>query len=400
VGVVMAIIKVPARSIVGRPKLNIANDNKYKQISYTNSTTSFEYKSFYKKQLDILSINESTIDNQGNKEYPLWSSIFGQDVDRYILKTNNIDKTLNVYEWNNGAYPTKVIPISGGGWYNYAVKFTIPKDNLDFDYTKTTFGYIINQKFTQCMLMENTVTGEKVSKIGLTSSLSGDYGELLVIEIPETLIYDKSRTDAEMFSIIGLDSSFTEVSGTAGGISPKLAIRISDTTIDVFLTNGVIAGNTTLDSVSMLYPTQTIEFFYKDIIKTQGSQVNNGAKYSLADNELLSTETTVGGKTIYEAIEQSIVSEYGKGKFSVDLSCLYMEYKDTSGNIVYTGSDGQMVKVGDIIEPYYFSSESGDLPVATYPDGSPMAFKVYKSEISTTDSKYITNDISALEVVK
>ena len=141
-------------------------------------------------------------------------------------------------------------------------------------------------------------------------------------------------------------------------------------------------------------------YVYAKQIVANPQDVNVSAKYSLPDNELLAEQTTYNGASIYNQISNSIVGEYEKGKFSVDLTCLYMEYKDSNGNIAYNGTDGKTISVGDIVQPYYYNSEKGNLPVATYEDDSPMCFKVYKSEISTQDSKYITNIVSAMEIQK
>ena len=42
----MAIIQIPAKSIVGKPKLNIANDNTYESVGYSKKSTNFNFISF------------------------------------------------------------------------------------------------------------------------------------------------------------------------------------------------------------------------------------------------------------------------------------------------------------------------------------------------------------------
>ena len=403
----MAIIQVPAKSIVGKPKLNIANDNTYESVGYSKKSTNFSFTSFYSKKLEILNVYESVINNNSDITTPRWTSVFNGDIDRVILKNDNTDSTTKVYEHYNGSSDFKLIPIAGGGWYNYAVKFTISKPDINFDYSKTEFGYSIDYKYSQLTMKLNEDETKTLPYIKVDSYNQSDYSTVNITPIPTSLIYDDSKTDLEMFEIIGIDSNFSEVTGSSGGIAPKFAIRMSNETIDVFLTAGAIAGNKQSNYVSMLYPIQTFEFYYRNIENIDLGQVNESSKYSLPDNELLAEQTTYNGTSIYDQISNSIVSEYEKGKFSVDLTCLYMQYSGANfADTIYTGQDGQMVSVGDIIIPckvgdvkFYGENVALRNPaLAVNKNNVPYAFKVIKSEIDTTDSQYIKNNITAVEL--
>ena len=392
----MAIIQIPAKSIVDRPKLNISNDNSYESIGYTKQSNAFNYKELGTYKLDVINVatNELLDYDISAPQNVLWSKFFSI-TNRYGLKENNIDKNIKVYEFQNGNVDTKIIPISGGGWYNFVLKITIPKPDINFDYSKTNFGYWSdfrmlyalydadrNVKFTHYVYSEH----EGISEIPIT-------------QLPTSLIYDKSVTDTQMLTNIKVGTNL-DVVNTAGGIVPIIAMRINDDSFDFFVNNGVVKGNISLDQLTVIYSPQTFKFYYKDIERTSLGDVNENSKYLLPDNELLSEQTKYNGSSIYAEIENSIVDNYYNGKFSVDLTCLYMKYNDTEGREVYSGEDGKMVSVGDLIQPNYYSSVDGENPIATYPDGSPMVFKVIKSEIDTTDAKYITNRVTAVEVTQ
>lgn len=390
----MAIIQIPARSIVGKPKLNISNDNNYESVGYTKQSTAFNYKELGTYKLDIINVTTNELLDYEITEMQtvLWTKFFSM-TNRYGLKENNIDKNIKVYEFQNGTVATKIIPISGGGWYNFVLKITISKPDINFDYLKTDFGYWADFR----MLYPIYDADKNVKFTHYVYSEHEGISEIPIQQLPISFVYDKSVTDTQMLTNIKVGTNL-DVINTAGGIVPIVAVRINDDSFDFFVNNGVVKGNISLDELTTIYSPQTFKFYYKDIERTSLGNVNENAKYSLPDNELLAEQTTYNGESIYNQISNSIVSEYEKGKFSVDLSCLYMQYKDSNGNVVYSGTDGKMISIGDIIQPYYYKIENGDLPVATYEDGSAMCFKVYKSEIETQDSKYITNSISAIEI--
>lgn len=391
----MAIIQVPARAIVGKPKLNIANDNTYENVGYEKQSNSFPYKELGTYNLNIINIDGSNMSN-ANSAKVLWTSVLSASNNPYILKQDNIDKNIVVYEWNNGIYANKLLPTTLGDWHYFVAKITIPKPDINFDYSKTSFGVWQDFRYLKPSLSGSDITFDKY-----VYSEFGGVSEIPIIEIPSSRIFDKNATESQLLNAISVEPDLSQINESNGGIGRQMvSLRITDADFEFYITNGVVNGKVSTDDLYAIYSPQTFKFYYKDLERASLGSVNEDAKYSLADNELLAEQTKYNGTSIYDQIENSIVSEYNKGKFSVDLSCLYMKYVDSNGNVAYSGTDGKTISVGDIIQPYYYNSVSGDSPVATYEDGSPMCFKVYKSEISTEDSKYITNSVSAIEISK
>lgn len=385
-------IIIPSKSIINRPKLNIANDNSYENISYMKNNLDFTYKELGTYNLDIINIDGSNMSN-ANSNNVLWSSVLSETRNPYILKQNNINKNIKVYEWQNGISATKIFPITGGNWYNFVIKITIPKPDINFDYFKTEFGVWQDFRYLFPHLNNRTIVFERY-----IYSENAGIEEVPIVPVPKSKIFDKTATESDMLSSINVKPDLSEVISSGGGITPFISVRIDDSNIEFYINNGVVSGNISTDSLYAIYSPQTFKFYYKNIEKINSEEINPETKYSLPDNELLAEQTTYEDNSIYEQIESSIVSEYEYGKHSVDLTCLYMEYKDELGLTVYNGKDGNLISVGDIICPYYYNNEMNEVPIATYEDGTQMQFIVYKSNLLIDDNNLIKNEISAIEL--
>lgn len=398
----MAVIEIPARSIVGEPKLNIANDNFYESVGYTKQSTSFNYKELGTYSLNIINVDGSNISN-ANSSKVLWSSVLATSRNPYILKQDNIDKNIKVYEWNNGEYANKLLPTMLGDWHYFVVRIVIPKPDINFDYSKTTFGVWQDFRYLKPTLSGSTVVFDKY-----VYSEFGGVSEIPIVEIPQSRIFDKNATESELLNAISVAPDLSQINQSNGSIARQMvSLRITDTDLEFYVTNGVVNGKVSPDELYAIYSPQTFKFYYKNIERTSLGDVNENSKYSLPDNELLAEQTTYDGTSIYNQINNSVVGDYGNGKFSIDLSCLYMPYNAVEGQKqIYSGEDGNMISVGDLIIPT--SQHQNNLPLAknltlsgkpyiTNKNGVPSVFKVIKTEIETTDSKYIVNNIRAVE---
>ena len=82
---------------------------------------------------------------------------------------------------------------------------------------------------------------------------------------------------------------------------------------------------------------------------------------------------------IKEVLSDNIKEQYKNGKQTITFSALYGEYKDESGNIIYTGNDGNLLKIDDEILPQKL--RDGKLvPFSKNLDGSAKKFIIYDAE--------------------
>ncbi len=117
-------------------------------------------------------------------------------------------------------------------------------------------------------------------------------------------------------------------------------------------------------------------------------------RFSVNSNELMNVKNKTNDIPIFEAISNSLITNYVDGKKTAFLTCKYGEYRDTSNNIVYNGSDGKCISIGDYVIPY--KRKNGvDVPLAKYINGNPMVFIVTSSEI--VYNGYININIELLE---
>lgn len=393
-------IKIPSKSILDRPILNISNDNIYPEIEYSKKNNKMKYVSIYSNSVkcaDNTSVNTSyTIVGETDTNYENSIILYSGNISDYenfndIKIENDSLKLLgvyNVYDSDNSTVRSDL--------KQFLFKTTIKKENVDIDYSTISISYTINQNILQ--------TG-----IYPLNSLNRDAKNFLENQsVREVIEEDKHYTvyfannEDEALAFLGDKNTGEFV------FYPRLTVQYCsivnrDDDFDIYFYQSFYAKRTNamghyIGDLLNLYLDFSFDIYAKEIVSTSNN-INENAKYSLPDNELLATQTKIDDTDIYTQINNSITKEFGKGKHSVDLTCLYMEYKDINGQVVYSGKDGNTIAIGDEIEPYYYTDSEGDLPIGTYPNGDPLQFIVYSSEIESDDGVFIKNHIKAIEKI-
>ena len=394
-------IKIPSKSILDRPTLNISNDNIYPEIEYSEKNNKTKYVSIYSNSVKCTnntSVNTSyTIIARTDTNYENTITLYSGNISDYenfndIKIENDSLKLLgvyNVYDSDNSTVRSDL--------KQFLFKTTIKKENVNIDYSTISISYNINQNILQ--------TG-----IYPLNSLNRDAKNFLENQtVKEVVEEDKHYT---VYFANGEDEALSFLGDKNTGefvFYPKLTVQYCsivnrDDDFDIYFYQSFYAKRTNamghyIGDLLNLYLDFSFDIYSKEIVSTSNN-INENAKYSLSDNELLATQTKIADTDIYTQINNSIAKEFGKGKHSVDLTCLYMEYKDTNGQVVYSGKDGKMIAIGDEIEPYYYTDSEGDLPIGTYPNGDPLQFIVYSSEVESDDGVFIKNHIKAIEKIK
>lgn len=394
-------IKIPSKSILDRPILNISNDNIYPEIEYLKKNNKMKYVSIYSNSVKCTnntSVNTSyTVLAKTDTNYEDIITLYSGNIADYenfndIKIENDSLKLLgvyNVYDSDNSTVRSDL--------KQFLFKTTIKKENVDIDYSTISISYTINQNILQTgiyplnYLIKDTKNFLENQSVREVIEEDKHYTVYFANDEDEALAFLGDKNTGEFVFYPRLTVQYCSIVNRGDDFDIYF--------YQSFYVKRINAMGHYVGDLLNLYLDFSFDIYAKEIVSTSNN-INKNAKYSLPDNELLAEQTTYNGESIYNQISNSIVGEYKKGKFSVDLTCLYMEYNNTEGEVVYNGTDGETISVGDIVQPYYYNSEKGDLPVATYEDGSPMCFKVYKSEMSTQDSKYIKNSISAIEIQK
>lgn len=400
----MAIIQVPAKSIVGKPKLNIANDNNYESISYIKQDRTEEYTEV--ASCNLAYCEQTPMSQQakvGGKDTILYSGYLSEY--KIMQENNQIKPTINnpnftfigQYQLSNS---DDVTPDSYDE--NLLLKATIEKAQINIEYSQIQFSFKSSEN------RRTIYIGNSMAVVDSPALMQNVDIVEEITKINRNVVYFNSEQDALNYLL------YDYVVAEAPALNRKIIrkSRIYDLVIvdkgnsfDLyFAINAFVKYNVErLDNIRI---NCDIHIYAKQIVANP-QDVNVSAKYSLPDNELLAEQTTYNGASIYDKISNSIVGEYEKGKFSVDLTCLYMEYRGANfSDTIYTGQDGQMVSVGDIIIPckvgdaklYGENVFLSNPALAVNKNNVPYAFKVIKSEIDTTDSQYIKNNICAVEL--
>lgn len=400
----MAVIQIPAKSIVGKPKLNIANDNTYESIGYTKQ---YRYEDYAEIANVTISYCEQTPVSQSatvnEKETILYSghlseyTINTKDGEVFPLINNPNVRFLGQYQLSDVGDITPDIFNE-----NLLLKIAIDKTQTNIDYKQIQFGFRTNRNrrtisigsaifyVDSPALMQNVTTEDDLTLI-TRNYVSFDTEQ----EALDYLLYDYVDAEAPALNrkIIRMSRAY------------DIVVVDRNNSFDLyFAINAFVQYNQErLDSIDI---DNNVRIFAKKI-SSNSTNTNEDSKYSLPDNELLAEQTTYNGTSIYNQISNSIAGEYEKGKFSVDLTCLYMKYNGISFyDTVYTGKDGATISVGDIIVPLNTESPKAygenlvlwNSAYAVNNNNVPYIFKVIKSELNTSDSKYITNNIKAVEL--
>lgn len=394
-------IKIPSKSILDRPTLNISNDNIYPEIEYSEKNNKTKYVSIYSNSVKCTnntSVNTSyTIIALTDTNYEDIITLYSGNIADYenfnnIEIENNSLKLLgvyNVYDTDNSTVRSDL--------KQFLFKTTIKKENVNIDYSTISISYTINQNILQ--------TG-----IYPLNSLNRDAKNFLENQVVKEIVEeDKHYT---VYFANGEDEALAFLGDKNTGefvFYPRLTVQYCsivnrDDDFDIYFYQSFYVKRTNamghyVGDLLNLYLDFSFDIYAKEIVSTSNN-INENAKYSLSDNELLAIQTKIANTDIYTQINNSIAKEFGKGKHSVDLTCLYMEYKDTNGQVVYSGKDGNMIAIGDEIEPYYYTDSEGDLPIGIYPNGDPLQFIVYSSEIESDDGVFVKNHIKAIEKTK
>lgn len=387
-------IIIPSKSIINRPKLNIANDNIYENISYTKQNRTYDkYIQLWQRDLYLLDLSKLVTNGTAGIR---WSPPFTQEYETSTLNSNNGGDDLKNYRYLYGQELNDnlriYIPNNANNYHYFLVKITIPKPDKNIDYSKLSFRYSDDVTYNRPYAMNGTI---QIESARLYDFIEGDFTR----PIEKNNIFDENTTEQQMLSHF-VNSDFSQII-TYNTMDMFVQLRITEDNLEFYCNGLVLIGTPATQniggSISAIY-TRTISFYYVEMQSKSENLNIEHSKYSLPDNELLAEQTTYEDNSIYEQIESSIVSEYEYGKHSVDLTCLYMEYKDELGLTVYNGKDGNLISVGDIICPYYYNNEMNEVPIATYEDGTPMQFIVYKSNLLIDDNNFIKNEISAIEL--
>lgn len=93
----------------------------------------------------------------------------------------------------------------------------------------------------------------------------------------------------------------------------------------------------------------------------------------LLNSELFCSDYGYGEVYMYDMITNNILSDYKDGIRTISTSVICGDYYDTNGEMVKNWSNGDILKVGDIVQ---LDKDNVGTSMLTYPNGEPMRFKI------------------------
>lgn len=93
----------------------------------------------------------------------------------------------------------------------------------------------------------------------------------------------------------------------------------------------------------------------------------------LLNSELFCSDYGYGKVYMYDIITNNILSDYKDGIRTISTSVICGDYYDTNGEMVKNWSNGDILKVGDIVQ---LDKDNVGTSMLTYPNGEPMRFKI------------------------
>lgn len=93
----------------------------------------------------------------------------------------------------------------------------------------------------------------------------------------------------------------------------------------------------------------------------------------LLNSELFCSDYGYGKVYMYDMIINNILSDYKNGIRTISTSVICGDYYDTNGEMAKNWSNGDILKVGDIVQ---LDKDNVGTSMLTYPNGEPMSFKV------------------------
>lgn len=386
-------IKIPSKSILDRPTLNISNDNILKNIEYTQQNRYEKWSEIGNLQVQYCEQTPVTKNATINGENVLSYSPFIEDYKIFKDSNNNISPKISN---SNFSFICQCIQsevddstIKSPYIRNLLIKGTFAKSQTNIDYKQIIMATESNSNNYQ-IWVKGSLYVEASGFMQNAKQTNDGYPS-----IQRKYVSFSSEQEALDY-LLFYNSNLKQYVVRNSRITDIVVVDKNDSFDLYFL---IFSYSERISSSEYLLDEITNDCFitfYAKQIDSNSTTINENSKYSLPDNELLSTTTTISSEDIYTVINNSIAREFGKGKHSIDLTCLYMEYKDTDGNVVYNGKDGNTISIGDEIEPYYYT-DNCDKPIGTYPDGNPLQFVVYSSELESNDGVYIKNHIKGIE---
>lgn len=117
--------------------------------------------------------------------------------------------------------------------------------------------------------------------------------------------------------------------------------------------------------------------YFEDNGKITEQKIVNSADsiHKISSNDLIQTQNVIGDSSHYDYILNTISKRYSKGIECFECDCLFNDYYDAYGNLVYEGSYLGRFEKYDIIIPYKLKN-GVKVPYRINTDGTPKSFRV------------------------
>lgn len=394
-------IIIPSSKTLERPEVNILNNNIYKGVVFNKEKTTYNYKNIGSDSITFYESKPLATIVDDSFYYPIKTDTFRSEfgfttestpslefIDTYNLGgvQSAMYKVLNL---NIGVYDRVEVGELGVGVIGASPLNISYTDNSS--YSTTVFSNLPDSIF----LNEPRVSKTKES-----------FNSALSREVFDSLFTGNIGNNGDEVVSGNYYSTVTGRSYVVINIGEKVntvTVAEDNGTVSfyIFLSIGHYFIGHMSSSLGLITFNYTLSLYMKDL-NAEGQDPQNKLIepfFEHPSNELLQDGLLYSNLDYYTVISEHISHFYSKGKATARLKVAYSEYKDENDNVVYTGKDGKIIKVGDIIEPYYYAKTSdspetyGDVPLLTDANGNPKKFLVTGSEINAGKSIYVNLDV-------
>lgn len=303
------------------------------------------------------------------------------------LKIKRDEPNGNFYEKPIIIYPRNILKIQNETAF---YKNQIPSISLE---------YIDRRKYTNSILGERQSfrwfewTGETFSWDGvaqLASTLTNEEDEYFItaktegrIQIPETTFYvdPNLHISARRTSSTGASVSIgTNSSGILKYTPTNQSVLVSENYADVSFSDVGVDK-----IVSQNYPLGRITSGYAWVSGDYYTDLSNGevwaGNYNITPQKLATNDLVQRFNTVSENSEQLMCTEmteyarrrYWGGVDCCEMECLFSNYYDTDGNLVFSAEQAQSFSKYDVVVPYVYKNGESR-PYKSYSDGTPKKF--------------------------
>lgn len=355
------ILKIPPYLMTETPDSELLRKNKYSKTEIEYASVTYNYHdlanmSFVNYETPSFSRLKDT--NTG----AIYNQITDTDVVSFVDR-HNANSGISYIAWDI-PYETLYASYSNLRWACF--KFSIEKKNQIVPIVGKSFVFSISG---------DSIQGLSVNNVRYTIKDTGTLSNL-----PITIMEDETAVKNHWFN---LDVGGNIISVKQDNYNDGCVVESESNYTFYILTTIMSIYNNTVDYLPYYNGQITIQM--KELIsETTTATQGEGDKFvSLTMNETFNNYTTCGDDDLAKAISDNILEDYKDGLKTCIVNIMPQDIFDTNGNKALKWSNGEIIKVGDLVR---LDKDSNGHSLYTYLDETPIIFRVTGRKLNYSGS--------------